>query len=439
MDIMDQSRFRKGCGIIFLAALFVCASPIRSARAGGEPIVETTSDDKTVLSSTDEATAVTTATANPGGLGIFSRLPFHVTLSVRGGYDDNVNTSSLERTGSWFTSADLGLLYKFGSPRTQINLTGDFGLTYYFERPNSNQLEPNLSLGLSLTHKFTPRLTLSLSSYASYQVEPNFGVSFGVNRRSGNYFYSLNRIAVSYQVAPRFSAVTSYSLGALRYDDNVSGQFQNRLEHTISEELRFLWLPTTTLTAEYRFGFTDYLDTDRQAMTHYFLGGIDHSFSPRLNASLRAGAEFRHLEDATFGTNSDTSAPYAEATVNYALGRRTSVSWTSRYALEEPDIPGSSSRQTFRTGLQAKYGITPRITLGLGAFYQHDDNSSVDTAGSVSPAFVEDSLDISLTARYAITRYLAFDAGYTHTEVFSDLAFRDYARNRVFAGATLSF
>ena len=58
---------------------------------------------------------------------------------------------------------------------------------------------------------------------------------------------------------------------------------------------------------------------------------------------------------------SDQTAPYFEGTVNYALAQGTSISWTSRYSLEQPDVPEAFSRQTFRTALSVRHNFTARI------------------------------------------------------------------------------
>ncbi|MDQ2659565.1 MAG: outer membrane beta-barrel protein [Verrucomicrobiota bacterium] len=190
--------------------------------------------------------------------------------------------------------------------------------------------------------------------------------------------------------------------------------------------------------AEYRFGIVDYTEDDfRSSTSHYFLGGFDHSFSPRFNASLRAGVEVRSFDVNNLRANDgDRTSPYAEATVNYAIAQNTSVTWTNRYSLEEPDVPEAISRTTFRTALSLRHNFTPRISTGLTFAYQHDDNDST----ILSPGFTEDSFDIALSARYAINRNFSLDIGYNHTEVISDEAlFREYTRNRIYGGVTFAF
>lgn len=403
-----------------------------NVHAGGEPIFSSSSTadrppvDGTISNTNDSV-----------GLGIFSRLPFHVSVSVRSGYDDNVFTSSFDKQGSAFINSSIGLSYDFGSPRTRLSLQTGGGITYYFDRPGQQDPDYNAYLGLSLKHLFTPRLIFTLSAYAAYQIEPDFSFGTGFNRRSGNYFYTNDKATLSYLWTPRFSTATSYTFGALIYDSSSSagvGSFENRIENTFGNEFRFLLWPTTTIVGEYRIEFVSYQTNNADSVTHFFLAGFDHTFSPRFSASFRGGFEIRSFDNGSVSSGDETS-PYFEATLSYALGQQTSVAWTNRYGIEEPDVPGNPRRVTYRTGLNVKHNWTPRISSRASIYYEHDDYSG----NAVSPAFVEDSFDLALSVRYAITRYFGVEVGYNHTEVISDISLRGYARNRIYAGADFSF
>jgi hypothetical protein len=376
------------------------------------------------------------------GTGNFSKFPFHVSVSVRGGYDDNITTSKIDRQESWFTNAGVALTYDFGSPRTQLSLQVGGGATYYWDNPsgvgfNGDQdYDVNAYVSLSLKHKASPRLSFAASIYATYQTEPDFTLAIGLNRRSGNFVFTQDRFTATYLWAPRFATATSYTFGALRYDDSAIGFFEDRIENTFGNEFKFLLWPTTSLVAEYRFQLVNYdHDINRDSMTHFVLGGFDHSFNPRVSASVRGGAEFREYEDVT----GDRSSPYFEGTVNYALGKDTTLAWTNRYSIEESDVLINPSRTTFRTGLTAKHNFTARISMNLGAYYEHDDYDDLNTVGTIAPSFTEEAFDVALSLRYAITRYFGIEAGYTHTEVSSDIAVREYSRNRYWAGLNAVF
>lgn len=425
--------------VITLVVALVCW-PSHWSRAEEETSTQTvrtdvvveTGDGKTMRSAQTESKDALVSTDNE--LGKFSRFPFHVSVTVRGGYDDNVFTSSIDPQGSAFTNASIALSYDFGSPRTKLTLATGGGVTYYFDRPGDSSPDFNAYLSLSVAHKATPRLTLSATVYASYQVEPDFAFNLGLNRRTGNYFYTTDKFTAAYLWTPRFATATSFTFGAVKYDDSAIAFFEDRLEYTFGNEFRFLLWPTTTLVAEYRFGIVDYDQIARNSTTHFLLAGFDHSFSRRLNLSVRAGEEFR-----SYDQTGDQNSPYFESALSYEISKRTSAVWTTRYSIEEPDVAAAQSRTTFRTGLQVKYGITPRLAATLGAYYQHDDYDATDTLAVVSPAFTEDSFDIALALRYAVTRNLAFEIGYNHTEITSDVVLREYSRSRYYGGVNFSF
>ncbi|MGZ8899666.1 MAG: outer membrane beta-barrel protein [Limisphaerales bacterium] len=426
-----------------LATALLCLQPSTS-RGGGQGF------SKEVMDSSKE----TYDSKGDLGLGRYESFPFQVSVSVRGGYDDNVNLTQFNPQESFFTNASIGVTYDFGSPRTRISLNSGAGFTYYFDRDDeftgeNDDFDVNAFIGFAITHKATPRLTLAANLYATYMSQPDFQTfnnnNFTFSRQSQDFFFTLNKFSVGYAWTPRFSTVSSYTLGYTNYDDEIVSQFQDRFEHTIGNEFRFLVWPTTTLVAEYRFGIVDYTEmNNRNSTSHYLLGGFDHSFSPRFNISTRAGVEFRSYDEDfdnnpfIFDNNNDNdqTSPYAELTLNYALAQNTQVSWSNRYSIEESDVPEIQSRQTYRTALSIRHSFTSRISAGLNFAYQNDDYDG----NFITPGFNEDSFDISLSVRYAITRNWAFDAGYHHTEVISNEAlFREYSRNRYYAGFAFTF
>ncbi len=435
MKKLDISTFAVASALVIT---LLCLQSI-SALAGGEGFGKTSFQD-TTKNVYDAKSDV--------GLGKFASFPFHISVTARGGYDDNPNLTSFNSEGSFFTNLSVGATYEFGSPRTRISLSSGAGFTYYFDRSSniggqSSDFDVNTFLAFAVIHKVNPRLTVSANIYASYQSQPDFqtfnnsNISF--SRQSQNYFFTVNKFSLGYAWTPRFSTVSSYTLGYTNYDDQVVSQFQDRFEHTLGNEFRFLVMPQTTAVAEYRFGIVDYTEaTGRDSTSNFLLVGVDHSFSPRFNISTRGGVEFRDYEDnGVFGRNgTDQTSPYGELTLNYAIAQNTALSWTNRYSIEQSDVPQLLTRQTYRTAVSLRHNFTPRIVAGLNVAYQNDDYDG----NSFTAGFTENSFDISLSARYAITRNWAIDGGYNHTEVISDSnRFREFARNRYYLGATFSF
>lgn len=433
---MRNCTAQSGPFLIF-AAILIC---VFCGETVAQEAVSTTATSTSSASSTTAASSTSSGSAavEETGAGIFAPKPLEISLSARVGYDDNVTTFNADKQGTGYTSGSAELTYEFGRPRTQLSLSTGVGVTYFWQRIrnvggiDNNDYDISAHLRFSLARKASARLTLSVLAYLSYQTEPDFTLSQGLNRRTGNFFVTNDRFNATYLWTPRFSTATSYSLSAVNYEDNAVGQFDNRFENTFGNEFRYLILPTTTLVAEYRFQVTSYVDnTSRDSTTQFILAGLEHKFDPRLSGSLRAGAQFRDYD-----RGGGRSSPYFEGSLHYTLGKQTDVVWTNRYGIEEPDDATSQSRETFRTGLTASHSFTPRIRGSLSGNYEHSTYQS-NTAGSVTGT--EDTFDLGLSLRYSITRYLGVEAGYNFTDVSSDIAFREYSRNRYWAGLNVTF
>jgi hypothetical protein len=370
------------------------------------PIAHTRPDDGSPIAAT-------------AGSGVGFALPRRFSVSAVSGYDDNVNTSPAvsSSSGSLYTNGNATLSYSFGSPRTRGSLTAGGGVTYYFDRPGGPEYDTNAYLELSLMHKLTKRLTFNLAAFASYQAQPDLSSDLGASRRLGNFIHSTDTISAAYLWGPRYSTVSTYVFGALMYESGI-GSLQDRFEHTFGQEFRFRLFPSTTIDGEYRFGIIDYESAPLDSTTHFLLAGLDYRFSPHLNTSFRGGVEIRSSQD-----NGSGPAPHFESTLSYAFGRRTSVGWTNSYSIEESNTPGTSSRETFRTGLISQIRLTRRLSTSLALNYIYGDNES--------------TFDIAPSVNLMIMRYLFVNAGYHYTEVDSGLL--PYSRNNYFAGLNFSF
>ena len=449
------TREMRRLSVALLALIFAAASPhlLRAQEAVSSTGTSGTTSSASAPSSsttttelstgtTTSPTAVTSSsgtspvTGGPSGVGVFSRTPVQIYASISGGYDDNVNTLQSSKQGSAFSSGNVILDYTFGDPRLQLQLNGGAGGSYYYEHVSGQNYDIDLKAAVGITYKSSPRLTLGSTLLIDYLTEPNFNTPGGLNSRNGNYLYTTDKAFVAYIWSQRFSTKTSYTFEAFNYENNTVGAFSNRVSNTFGNEFHFQLVPTSSLVAEYRYDIITYEDAALDSTTHFALGGIDHTFNPRLSASLRGGAEFR-----SYDQGGDRSAPYFEGSIIYALGKRVSVTWNNHYGLEEPDAAGLQSRTTFRTGLQTKVNLTSRISSTVDLYYVHDDYPSF-TSGTppvFTPGFTENTFDGNLSLRYAITPLFGVQAGYHYTDITSDIQFREYSRNRVFAGVSLTF
>lgn len=428
---MTHFTVRRGA-LSTLAGLLLFTGP---PRIHGQDAVSPTSAQL----ETSTTTEAKTAPSGDLGTGIFSPSPFKLSASVRAGYDDNVTTSNQFKEGSPFTTASVALTYDFGDARTQVSLETGVAYTYYWDKINApgiseNNYDISTYLRLTASHKVSPRITLTTSDYLAYQTEPDFAVSQGSNRRGGNYFVTTDKFTLNYLWSPRFATATSYTLGVLNYDDMVAGLYQDYWQNTFGNEFRYLVTANTTLAVEYRFQIVTYAHIPRDSTTNFALAGLDHTFNPQLNVSVRGGAQFRQYEEG-----SNRTSPYFEGTLNYTAGKQTTISWLAHYSIEEPDTLLNPSRDTFRTGVTARHDFTSKVTGSLALYYEHDDYQSINQPGFVSSGFTEESVDLGVSVRYAVTRNCGIEAGYNFTNIVSDESFREYTRNRYWGGVNVTF
>ena len=379
---------------------------------------------------------------------------FQLSGSLTGGYDDNVN---LTPTGSpsWYASPNVSFGYRFGSARLAMNLLTGGGVNYYFDHPDGRYYDPLVYLNLSVAYKITPRWTLDFSTFSVYESQPELGTALSSTRRLGDYFRSENLLSAHYRLSPRWSSITGYSLSALEYASSAAS-VDDRLEHAFYEQLRYLWMPTTTLSGEYRISLNESQGAQGDSTTQTLSIGLEQSFSPRFKASLRTGGQFR-----SSGNNGGQTSPFVETYLEYVLGSQgraasgrsdatTYIIWTTRYSIEESDLQQSAGRETFRTNLKLNYAITARISASLALIYSNGGNGTNNQISSTSlgGSSTETTFDITPSVRYAITQHCSVNVGYRYTDVqngsgpaalgpFQSL--NSYTRNRYFAGVTLSF
>jgi hypothetical protein len=375
---------------------------------------------------------------------------FQLSASLNGGYDDNVNLTPAG-SPSWYANPTASFRYLFGSARLAMDLLTGGGINYYFDHPGGRDYDPIIYLEFSLAYKVTPRLTLHFSTFSAYESQPELGTSLSANFRLGNYFRSENHLSAHYRLSPRWSSVTGYSFNALEYE-NPAASGHDRLEHAFSQQLRYLWMPTTTVSGDYRFSLNESQSAQGESTTQSLGAGLEQSFSPRFRAGLHTGVEFRS------GNSGGQTSPYAETSLEYELGSLASrgsgastyIIWINRYSIEESDLQTAAGRETFRTNLKLNVAMTARISASVGLSYSHGDNGTSNqiSSRSLGGSSTESTFDITPSVRYAITQRCAFTAGYRYTDVSRGSgaaalqplqSVASYTRNRYFAGITISF
>jgi hypothetical protein len=346
------------------------------------------------------------------------------------GYDDNTYTTSSDEVESFFSTLGANVSVTLGDTRSSLDLALGGSVTWYPDRDDEDT-DYGFNFSANAFHDLNEKFDLFANADVRYESEPDYGDIFTSNRRNGDYFYSNLNVGVSAQWSQRFSTTTNLNFVTVNYIEDELEDLFNRQEYGINQAFFYALKPETSLVAEYRFRLFDQNDDSRDAYSHYTLVGIDHGFSERLKASVRAGAEFRDFE-----TQGMQTAPYFESTLTYLGLNRSSISWVSRIGYEVTDTLDYDERFTYRTGVSWVQGLTARLRSEVGAYYQHNDYTGNEGIGN---DFSEDVLSFNAGLIFAINRHLQINAGYSHSSVFSDEEFREYDRNVYSAGLKLLF
>jgi len=368
----------------------------------------------------------------PVSQGQFSQTRFRTSVNLTEGYDDNTQTSNTNRQESGFTGIQVNTFADLGNSRTAFTIGVGAGLTYYYDRPGT-KLDKLASLTLNVAHRLNERLTLSLNSYLTYQVEPDFTLLVAQNRVNGQYFYTGDTLSATYQWTRRFQTVTSYQFLGIFYQDSAAKVANDYMSHTFGNQFRFVLTPTTTVIGEYRLGMVEYLyQTQRNSLTNSFLGGLEHSFSPKFTVSMRVGAQVQSQNQGGSATS-----PYGEGTLSYAYRHYSNITGYLRYGFDYSNVGVGQTDKALRAGLTITHGITPKLSVYLGFFYQHDDYSTA--GGSATSGTTNDTFNITTGVRFAVSPRFSLSLGYTRTQLISNSPSQEYDRDVVTLGAAYTF
>ena len=357
--------------------------------------------------------------------------PLKISVGVDAGYDSNSTTSAKDENSSAYVGAGVGLFYTFANELTRLDLGGNLGAQYYDDAGSMNDnVFYNTRFTANVSHEISDRFRITNNGLVSYETEPDYFIGASVALRDDQYLFFYDRISGFYEINKRWSSVTGYGIEGITYEDEILSEREDRLTHTISQQLRYSFTPKTTGRAEYRLKATDYDSIDYDSMSHFALAGVDHRFSETTVGTLVAGAEFRDYEDM----GSDSTSPHAEAALTHRLSDRTSLRWLARAGLEDNEIFGFSERYSYRTGITMDHAFTDRLRATGGASYVFSDFE-----GDIYESMTEDTIALQAGLAYRVVQNVDLRLSYYFTQNDSDDENRDYDRHRVSLGATASF
>jgi hypothetical protein len=401
-----------------------------------------------------------------------------VSATLRGFYDDNINTvpaSSVPpgyHNTSWGFDVSPAIFLSFPLEQTSIGISYVFDAKWYQNRPFSSSGNWDLThvFNFALNHAFNERYQISVKDSFAIGQEPDI-------LRAGNTYNTFQRISgdnlrnygvadFSAQLTPIFGVMVGYANTLFNYSDNSvfvsptgaispgNAGLLNEMDQTIHIDGRFQIQPQTVGVIGYQFRMLDYtanqpiggnvffpftiINSDFRNMdAHYIYAGLDHNFRPDLTGSFRAGATY---SDFVHQNNQNNWAPYALVSLRYIYNPGSYVEagftydFTSGNVFTGNGINGTMGAYAASLYASLHHQITGKLSGSVMVQYQND----LYYGGTINNQSQNYFL-IYLGLTYQFSRYLSADLGYDYDNVWGDLAFQNYNRNRVYLGVTASY
>jgi hypothetical protein len=395
-----------------------------------------------------------------------STKPWSVSASLRGFYDDNINSaSSSSAQESFGFQISPTINYGFAGERTSVNL-GYLLAANWYDDPVSTWEGPwqlTQTFQAALSHTFNPRINVLVQDSFVIGQEPDvlqvantpLATSQTVN---GDNIRNYASADLNFQVTSLLGFQFGYGNSFYSYDDSGPGSnsaLLDRMENAFHLDSRWTLQPQTVGIVGYRYNNVNYTgdgvigfsiptgtiqSDDRNSNGHTFYGGVEHAFTPDIAAKLTAGAQFYDFyNDAA--ASSETS-PYVEGSLTYRYRATSSVQAGLSFMQSPIDTVAPTGTGSYVLNAESLvfYGswvheILPKLYSNVnGAFQQSRYNGgSVDGDSTFY-------YRVGVGLAYEFTKYLSANLGYNWDQADApDQLNQSYNRNRVYIGLTASY
>lgn len=379
--------------------------------------------------------------------------PWNVSASLRGFYDDNYTTrpEGLGKKNSFGIEVSPAASFTYTVEQNVASLSYIYGMRYY-ENRQQNSIDQSHQVNARLEHTFSEQYKLDLTDSFVVGQEPELlDPSAGFKYRADGSNIRNTAIAKFHAELTRlFGLEVGYGNTLYSFDDPAYALFLDRMEHLAHLDLRWHALPLTWGVLGYQYGVVDYTHaiesgvdpTVRNSRSHYVYVGADHALAGgKINTYGRVGAQFIEYPNADkiAGAEDSSVVPYADFGATWAYMRGSFLQLGIKHTLLATDFYAFDQEATTLYG-QVSQKITEKLTCSLNAQYQ---NSSFNFKGnSAIDGKVEDYFLVGLNFAYQImTAPVAVTAetGYNLDVLDSEIAGREFTRNRVYLGLRASY
>jgi hypothetical protein len=411
--------------------------------------------------------AVAHAQYAPGLTPLETSKAWSLSADLRGFYDDNYLTVPKEfRESSWGTELSPSAAVNHSVQDTLMSASYVYDLRWYATHSATDQSH---QFNGRIEHEFSDRYKISASDSFVIAQEPTVIDTAVVStplRVEGNNVRNTGLVDFTAGLTKLLDLHLGYANTVYAYQQkdeettSVAGFVPSRsaqldrMEQLATLDLRWKATPDTTGVLGYQFENVDYTSPSyiilpdpgvtpgfvsnvRNEDDHYFFVGVDESFTPDLNGSIRVGGEYVDYYKAP--DKLTRLSPYVDANLTWQYTAQSSAQIGVKEVHNATDVTGYTTPvlDTQATVLYAavNHNVTDHLTISAMGQAQWSIFNEGNEAGQGSiNGDSEDFYVIGLNLAYHFNPWLLTEAGYDYSKLDSEIAGRSYTRNQVYFG-----
>jgi Putative beta-barrel porin 2 len=391
--------------------------------------------------------------------------PWSVAASLRGFYDDNINSSYGNREDSLGFEITPSVDFGLAGDQTSFNLGYQFSARWYDHPQAGNSDHWDLSHVFDgyLAHTFGPRVDMVVRDSFVLGQEPDL-LRAGdlplstVEFVPGNNIVNYGSIDFNIEATELLGLNIGYANAYYNYAEDggtminpSTAALLNRVENRVHLDTLWKVRPETSLILGYEYGQYIYTGDEpigvgitsdnKDSRSHTMYAGAQHAFTPTLSATVKGGAQYYDYYGDPLGGNE--WSPYGVLNLKYQFRSTTSFDAGFSYSRSAADQAGAGTPNAYirDTEVALLYGsITHEIIAHLvGTARATLQNATYNGGG---PNFDGESylfFGLGCDLAYQFTPNLSAHAGYNYDNNSSDIAGQSYHRNRVYIGLTAGY
>jgi hypothetical protein len=352
---------------------------------------------------------------------------------------------------------------------TLISASYIYDVKYYFDH---HYTEQSHQANIRFEHEFSEKYKFSLADSFVVAQEPTLVDPAIVSTPlllTGNNVHNTGSAGFNAELTKLFDLHLGYvnSLYAYRqvggdevppYSYPSRSADLDRMEQLATVDLRWKALPDTTGVLGYQYGHTDYTSPEyiiypgspneppggyrsnsRNSDQDFGYAGVDYSFTPDVNGSIRVGAEYIDY----YNIPTSKVSPYVDASLTDQYLPKCTAQIGVKHIHSATDVVGE-----FGTGIpvldadttagyvSVNHELSDRLTatvLGQAQF------STFNGGGVGYNGKGEDFFIAGINATYHFNQFVSSEAGYNYSKLNSDLPDRGYTRNFLYIGVRATY